>query len=432
MLKIWLNWLQPSLGVLGVVLVLSNAVSAHAGSKPIGKEPSIAPIENSQPKVVKPNGFTLPQQMTGAFSPTTGVSLPPDVAIRRLALDTIANSETKSPSFDSQASSRGLKPAPATAKSTNAYFVKQPLSSTAVYAPNSTAVPLVAGLFIGRSTGGTDRITPPIQPVATPVAKAVSVPTSSPAAIASAVVATPFPVMLPERMQQFNLVETVATEKKSPIVARSTRSASTVASGLQNILGDESTSQTGNALDTPVASGLQNILGNEPTGIQADSTVALNNLVVPAPKTTPPSNRGSLQLATSQSYISAVEFDLPGVMAPEPLVTSAQAIAKIVGEVDSTSVVESAQAISKAVGVKNVSQDLSTAVIQRKNNYETLISDKDLKSQSQSPWPIMSRSNSLGGLILGSRSTNEITAPMKGFKASNYSSLGIFNPTNQY
>jgi hypothetical protein len=422
MLKIWLNWLQPSLGVLGVVLVLSNAVSAHAASKVTGKETSKLPNGNSQPQVVKPNGFSLPQQMTGAFSPTSGVSLPPDVAIRRLALDTIANSETKSPNLDTQASRRDRgnivsftsSPSP---KSTTAHFVKhsqpQPLSSTGVYAPSSTAAPLVPGLFIGRSTGNAARFSPSIQPVLAPVAKAVAVPIATPKVVASAVVATPFPVMLPPQMPQSNSVQTVATEKTSPIVARST---TTVASGLQNILGGESSSQTGSGLDTTVASGLQNVLGNEPKAIQTDSMVALSKLVAPEPKTLPISNRGSLQLATSQSYVSAPEFDLPGIVASAP-------------------VIKSAQAMAKAVPVKNVRKDLSIAVVQRKNDYVTLMSDKELGSQSRSSWQTMSRSHSLGGLILGSGATNEhaiAALPLKVFKPSNYSSLGIFNPAHQY
>ncbi len=423
MLKIWLNWLQPSLGVLGVVLVLSNALSAHAASKATGKETSKLPNGNSQPQVVKPNGFTLPQQMTGAFSPTTGVSLPPDVAIRRLAIETIANSEPKSPNFNTQASrqDRGnivtFTSSPSTT-STNAHFVKhspvQPISSTGVYPPSSTAAPLVPGLFIGRSTANADRFSPAIKPVMAPVAKAVAVPISTPTVVASAVVATPFPVMLPEQMPQFNRVQTVATEKTSPIVAQSTRSNTTVVSGLQNILGGESSSQTDSDLDTAVASGLQNVLGNEPKAIQTDSLVALNKLVAPEPKILPITTRGSLQLATSQSYGSAAEFDLPGVVVSAPTVKSAQVVAKV-------------------VGVKNIRKDLATAVVQRKNDYVALMSDKDLESQFRSSWQTMSRSSSLGGLILGSRSTNEIAAlPMKVLKASNYSGLGIFNPTHQY
>jgi hypothetical protein len=422
MLKIWLNWLQPSLGVLGVALVLSNAVSAHAASKATGKETNKLSNGNSQPQVAKPNGFSLPQ-MTGAFSPSSGVSLPPDVAIRRLALDTIANSETKSPNLNTQASRRDLgnivsfTSSPST-KSTNAHFVKhslpQPLSSTGVYSPSFTAAPLVPGLFIGRSN--TARFSPSIQPVLAPVAKAVAVPIATPKVVASAVVATPFPVMLPERMTQPNSVQTVATDKTNSVVARSARSTTTVASGLQNILGGESSSQTGSGLDTAVASGLQNVLGNEPKAIQSESMVALSKLVAPESKIIPASTRGTLQLATSQSYVSAPEFDLPGVVPSEP-------------------VIKSAQAIAKAVPVKNVRKDLSTAVVQRKNDYVTLMSDKNLESQSRSSWQTMSRSNSLGGLILGSRSTNEpeiAALPMKALKPNDYSGLGIFNPFDQY
>ncbi len=428
MLKIWLNWLQPSLGVLGVTLVLSNALCAHAASKATRKETSkVSTTGNAQLKVAnKPNGFTLPQQMTRALSQTVGVSLPPDVAIRRLALDTIANSQTKSPNLDTQAARKnrgsivGLT-APSTAlrsigaKPTNGNFtrssVPKPFSSTAVYLPTPTAAPLVAGLFIGRSSGNVESFSPATQPVLAPVAK-VAVPVATPTVVASAVVAEPFPVMLPERMQQFNIVETVATEQTSPTVAQSTRSTNTVASGLQNILGGESSSQTANSLDTAVASGLQNVLG-ESKAIDTGNVVALNKLVVPELKV-PTTTRGSLQLATSQSYVSAAKFDLPGVAAPEPVVKSAQSIAKVV------------------VG-KNIRKDLSTAVVQRKTDYVALMSDRDLGSQSPPSWQTMSRNHSLGGLILGSRSTNEIAAmPTEAFKARNYGGLEVFNPGNQY
>jgi hypothetical protein len=445
MLKIWLTCLQPSLSILGVVLVLSNAVSAYASSKAPGTLPNKVSKGQPQQKAVKP--FAQPQQfgakgagIVAASTPTQGVrvfspraSASPDDAVRQLALDTIANSERKTPNLATKTSQQNnsgiasfVSPSPIGASSISAKSTKV---AATTHQLNSQSTPLVSGLFIGNSSTGTfDNNTANFPNLANPSSQAVlpvvaqAIPTAT--MMASAKVAEPLPVMQPAQVKPLSTgaVVTQAAPESNSL-------ATNIAKGLQQFLGNEPQStQKDAAQDTTVAKGLQQFLGNEPKSIQTDSVapiakavpvktdsvLSLNALVSPTKATSRSTNASSLQLATSKSYDSAADFDLPGVG------TQLQAV-------------KTAQPKVKLLAVKTVKTNLSTAVVQRKNNYVALMSDKVLKSQSRQSWTAMSQGNSLGGLILGTRSTNEIASlPINVVKASASNGLGVFAPENQY
>jgi hypothetical protein len=426
MLKIWLTWLQPSLGILGVLLVISNAISAQAASIATRSDANKVSNGHSPQKTGK---STVPapvaqQQRVPAVSSGLA-SVTPDVAVRQLALDTIAISESKSPSIASKAPlARVILPSTGIgsigANSTRAEFVNNPVA-TVTSTPRFPSAPIVAGLFIGNSSGSASSQFGSPSPAVVPVAKSITVPTPTATVTAEAITAEPFPAMRPEQMAKADLTPSVATQTAPQ--------SSSQVNNIQNFLGNEpNRTQTAGTLDTTVASGLQNILGSEAKTIPTDSVApiarsipgttdsisALSQLVAPAAKTAPTNTSGaSLQLATSRSYDSAAQFDLPGVATQQAAVKPAQMTAKVVAD-------------------KSVRTNLAKTVIQRKSDFVALMSDKPLESESHQSLATVSHSNSLGGLILGSR-TNEIASlPMKVLKAKNVDGLGVFNPANQY
>jgi hypothetical protein len=439
MLKIWLTCLQPSLGILGMVLGLSNAVSAYAASKNPGILSNKISKGQSQHKTAKP--LAQPQQfgtkgagIVAASTPTQGVRVfspsysSPDDAVRRLALDTIAKSDRKPPNLATktlQQNNSGLASfiSPSTV-GVSSVSTKSAKVTTTTRHLNSPATPLVSGVFIGNTSSTFDPdagnfpnlALPSKQPVLPVVAR--SLPTAT--TIASTKVAAPSP-LLQERIEQLGSTRTV-------VAPQSDLSATSIAKGLKQFLGDEPKSVlTASVPDTTVAKGLEQFLGNEPKSIQSDNVApiaeaipvktdsipSLSELVSPkaARRSTSAAN---LQLATSKSYDNSADFDLPGVATQLTAVKVAQPKVKL-------------------LAVKTVKTNLSTAVVQRKNDYVALMSDEPFKSQSSQSWTTVSQGNSLGGLILGTRSTNEIAAlPMTVFKASNVNSLGLFDPENQY
>jgi hypothetical protein len=439
MLKIWLTCLQPSLGILGAILVLSNAVAAHAGAKASGIVPKKISKAQSQQKAAKPSA--PPQQFgakgTGivmASTPKQGVrvmdyrvSVTPDAAVRQLALDTIANSQRKAPTLTAKTSQQNtgglssfISPSPVsvssiTPKSTNAKFVRPSVT---------TETQLVSGLFTGNSTTSTfDRPIENFPNLAIPSSQAVLPVIAQP--IASVKVAQPSLEIVSEQIKPTGSAETVVAQA----TRQSNSSATAVPKGLEQFLGNEPKSiQPDPVPDTTVASGLQQFLGNEPKSIQTDSmspvakatpvkvdsTLALSELVSPSKTAARTTNTSGLQLATSRAYDTAADFNLPGVA------TQLQAV-------------KTAQPKVKLLAIKTVKTNLAKAVVQRKNDYVALMSDKSLKSPSQQSWTTARQGNSLGGLILGSPSTTEIASlPMNVFKANDAKGLGLLDSTNQY
>jgi hypothetical protein len=429
MLKIWLTCLQPSLGILGVVLVLSNAVAAQAGTKATGILPNKISKGQPQQKSAKPSAPPqhLGEKGTGIVMTSTpqaarafdySVSVTPDAAVRQLALDTIANSQRKTPTVATKTSpqhsgvARFVSPSPVsvssiTPKSANGKFVRPSVN------PGTT---VVSGLFIGNSNTGTfDRPIENFPNLAISPNQAVLPVVAQPVALAK--VSAP-------------IKPVTSTEAVVPrTTGQSNPSATAVPKGLEQFLGNEPKSiQSAPVPNTTVAKGLEQFLGNEPKSIQTDSitpvalatpvkvesTLALSEIVTPTKAAARNTNASSLQLATSRAYDSAADFDLPGVA------TQLQAV-------------KTAQPKVKLLAVKTVKSNLAKAVIQRKNDYVTLMSDKSLTAQSPQSGATVGEGNSLGGLILGSRSTNEVAAlPLNVLKASSKKGLGLFDSMNQY
>jgi hypothetical protein len=427
MLKIWLTCLQPSFGLLGVVLVLSNALSAYAAPKTAGVLPNKISKGSSQPKTAQPlalsakgsgivTAITAPHAVR--FSASSYAS--PDDAVRRLALETIANSERKTPNLAAKTTQRNIQSGIASFIPPSTVGITS--ISTKSTKITTTTTPLVAGLFISNSSNTTFDASVKNFP------NLDSSP-SSPAVLP--VVAKAIPTAATKVAEPLSVVQSTQIKPSVTQTAPQSNSLATnVTKGLEQFLGNEPKSVRADAApNTTVAKGLEQFLGNEPKSIQVDSTTpiakaipvktdviaSLNELVSPSKAATKTANASSLQLATSKAYDSAAEFDLPGV-AQLQVVKTAQPKVKVVA----------------VKTVKTVKTNLSTAVAERKHDYVALMSDKPLQSQSRQSGTTVSHSNSLGGLILGSRTNETATLPMKVIKAVSVNNLGLFTPENQY
>jgi hypothetical protein len=77
MLKIWLTWLQPSLGVLGVMLVLTSPIYSLAAQKPS--------TVNRASKAVQSKSVVAGATKAPTGVELTGIAATPDLAVRQLA-----------------------------------------------------------------------------------------------------------------------------------------------------------------------------------------------------------------------------------------------------------------------------------------------------------------------------------------------------------
>jgi hypothetical protein len=374
MLKIWLTWLQPSLGVLGIVLVLSSSLSSYAAPKPTGL---ISTSKTPYQTVGRSNGTTIDRELLN------GISATPDFAIRQLAIHTMLQSGVKSTSFAAQApkASRDALASIVTpsaeiqrlsASVSKPQFVKHSVSSAVAYALEPSATMVVPGLAIGTSNV---RVSSQFLPESKPVVRSVAAKpiahlTPTTPLVASASVADPFPVVRPERMQSLKMDSALATVPTIGTKQLTENSIAGITVGLQGLLGNKPAVSL-----APVA----NAIG----GIKTDSMLALNHLVSPTTSLQTTVNGASLQLATAQSYTSAPKFNIPG---------------------ESILALTPAKPAHSEIAVKGVGQNLSTAVVQRKSNYVALMSDRFLTSREPQSWTTVSQSSHLGGLILGSQS----------------------------
>ena len=390
MSKIWLTWLQPSLGVLGTVLVLANPLCSIAA--PIAKLTARVTQKPAQPAYwnsAKSDGTSMDRDLL------KGVAASPDAAIRKLAMDAIATSGVQPnitvgrvpQNFNPLASFTGT---PArfnqlSAKANKSPQIKQSLTAALSQTNTPKSQVLVPGLAIGTSnvqvaSGGLPKLK-----LATPVAtmpkpKAVA-PVQLAAVIPATTVATPFPVVRPELMQKL---------EAAPVVASSVPDIKTASRNLQGlgIVSPGLPKAVGNISINPIASipnGLQQLLGNnldggtkvvnvpvaKATGPNFRSMAALNTLVSPAEIIAPATvTTASLRLATAQGYTSAVKFSIPG----ETVVTAKQV-------------------------QQNVTVATSTS---QRTNFVALIGTKVL-TPAIGAWTAVGHSSNLGGLILGSQ-----------------------------
>jgi hypothetical protein len=393
MLKIWLTWLQPSLGVLGVAMLLSSPLASAAVTKPAGAAPTKLPKQQPLAKpapsaIASTSGTTIDKELQSIAIPTT-----PDMAVRQLAIGTMANSNSYAPKLSARAPQKFtnnngnalasfLNPTEGLQNLASAkpQFVKHTVAaataSRSIQAKSSVIVP---GLTIGNSdvhlssrflpNGRTER------PSLT--AKLIASPTLTTGILASNSVATPYPVVLPQQMKGLRLTPEIANLPKMQIsVPQSNDVVGSIPAGLQRLLGNEPVRQ-------PIASIAPIAQAVSP---KSDTTVALSQLI--SPETPTLTARGaSLQLNTAQVYASVPKFDLPGVALSNP---------------GSNRQFQAAKPSTSIFAVKSMQRDLTTAVTQRKRDYVALMNDRFLLTSPKPVWTAVSQSHNLGGLILGS------------------------------
>ena len=382
MSKIWLTWLQPSLGVLGTALVLSNPLCSSAapnsGTTASAKVPAPYPSWSG----LKSTGTNIDKQLLKGI-PTT-----PDQAVRQLAIDTMAIGSKPSvatakgtQNFDPLASFTG---APVRFQQLSAK-AKQPLqmkqSIAAALNPTATAKTkvVVPGLAIGT---GDVRVSSQILPTVKPV---VTAKVSNPVQLAAVVpdktekVATPFPVVRPELMQKLQATPTVASRvAEVKTASRDLKSIGTISinpvasipNGLQQLLG--------NSLDGSIKASV--VPASKATGPNFRSISALTKLVSPSELVAPASvTTASLRLATAQSYTNVVKFSIPG----------------------ETTVASKPTNVARTLTAQ-VQKSVTTAT-SGQSKYVPLMTARGSISAIGQSWISASQTSNLGGLILGSQ-----------------------------
>ena len=413
MLKIWLTWLQPSLGVLGTALVLSQPFCAYAATKPVAvRNPSKVPTQYSQWSTAKSfNGTTLDRSVLNGIAGT------PDLAVRQLAVNSMvlpgmspSRSISKTLQSNSKALANVVSPAARfpnlSAKPTKTTKLVKPQQgkhtvaaalARAIDPPEMVPVP---GLFIGNSTAPVAKRVLPTggKLVAQAISSAseIGAPTPLSAMMAGKTAVDPFPVVRPEMMQKLQQTP-IATKTSTPkTVIHSLDPIATIPpvrpqAAIPKAIGPQAT--VPHSLD-PIAtipSGLQRLLGNnlnsQPTiastsvakvvKTQPNEATALSQLI--SPTTMPASvSAASLRLATAQAYTSVPKFNIPG----ETVGLTAKAMTPIVNPL----VVERKQ------------QNFTATVVSRKSNYVAVLTPVAKQS-----WTVVNQRNNLGGLILGSQ-----------------------------
>ncbi len=396
MLKIWLNWLQPSLGVFGTALVIANPLYSNAAPRPVSVNTATktAPLPTAWSSMKSSVGGTgIDRELL------VGVGATPDMAVRQLALDSITASGGKSTvAVVANRKSLATLTAPLVkskslaAKVSRTKAVKN--SITAALAPakiQAKSNVLVPGLFIG--TGDVkvaDRFLPALKPTArrAPLTKASAKPAAVLGMVASSTIADPYPVVRPAMMQQ---LQNTTVAVKTPAIKTTPRTLAPIASTAARLPLVETASLSDPTAGIP--SGLQSLLGNSlndrPTiatapvakAITAKSNpfIALKQLVSPTVETASVSiSAGSLQLATAQAY-TAPKFSIPG----EAII--------------------SAKPVTRLLTIKPVQKKLAAATVGRKTNYVTLSADRQLSSVTAQSWTVANQKSNLGGLILGSQ-----------------------------
>ncbi|WP_310416324.1 hypothetical protein [Chamaesiphon sp. OTE_8_metabat_110] len=408
MLKIWLTWLQPSLGVLGTALVLSNPLCTYAATKPAPRNISKAATPTAQWSNLKSAGTRIDRELF------TGMAVTPDFAVRQLAMSSLGNPTAatkiapKARPVDSNPVTSFVSPGaryPQFAKTTKQ--IKPPAKNSAVASalarainPQS-AIP-VPGLYIGNSNPRVaNKFARTGTPVVPPVASAsdIGAPTPLSAMMAAGKSGVdPFPVVRPELMQKLErniAANNVPTTKTAPYALDpiATIPPAKPQAVTPKTIVSQVKSTPYQSLD-PIAaipSGLQRVLGNNlntqpivaanPVATNAKAInpmLALRQIVSPDTDTVATSvNAASLQLATAQAYTSVPKFNIPG----ETLLTAKQF-----------------KPVNDLVLVKRTPQNFTIAApSSRKTTYATT-----LAPTTKQPWTVVNQQNNLGGLILGS------------------------------
>jgi hypothetical protein len=387
MLKIWLTWLQPSIGVLGTALVLSNPLySSAAPNSNAANRATKTPAQPPQWSSAKSDGTSIDKALL------QGIAVTPDQAVRQLAINTMVGSgiqptapTAKMPqSFSPLANFIGT---PAKFKQLSAKANKPPQMKQSILAAlNSTSKPkskvLVPGLAIGTANVQvSSQVLPTLNPAVRTVSATtrVGTPVQLAAAMPETTVATPYPVVRPELMEKLQANPVVASVADVKTASRDLKSLgviptvsinpiAVIPNGLQQLLG--------NNLDGSIKVSVVPVV--KATGPNFRSMAALTTLVSPAEIIAPATvTTASLRLATAQAYTSVPKFSIPG----ETVATTKPA---------------------NVLTAKRVQKNSTTATIGHKSNYVAMMSNKGFISATRQSWLAVSQSSNLGGLILGS------------------------------
>jgi hypothetical protein len=389
MLKIWLSWLQPSLGVLGTALVLSNPLISSA-SPNLAAAPKTAKVPAHPPQwsSLKSTSVNVEEALL------KGVARTPDQAVRQLAINTIVTSGGQSTvaavetpqNFNPLANFIGTpaKFQQISAKANKPQQMKQSITAALTPAIKSQSKVIVPGLAIGT---GDVRVAAGVLPTVKPAVRMLSATTKAvtPVQLAAMMpaqtVPSPYPVVRPELMQKIDEkvaasiaeVKTATLDLKSlgaisaglpkAINTNSFNPIAAIPSGLQQLLGNNFDSGT-KVVVTPVA---------KATGPNFRSMAALTKLVSPADLIASASvTKTSLQLATAQGYATPATFNIPG----ETTVAAKAATA-------------------------SVRSNVTTATALNSKNDIALVSNRRLTAATRQSWTAVNQINNLGGLILG-------------------------------
>jgi hypothetical protein len=428
MLKIWLTWLQPSLGILGTALVLSNPLCTYAASKPFvvrNTTPKV-PTQASQWSAMKLNGTRIDGELSSK------IALTPDLAVRQLAMNSMTTpgispiAKVKTPQIGRNAVASFVSPSvnlPKTSakasKQAKPQYVKNSVAAALAQAINpQTPIP-VPGLYIGNSTPrGASKVASTAKAFPQPVAATTEIgaPTPLSAMMAAKTAIDPYPVVRPELMQKLDrnpvAVKTAPVVDLSPIANIPTVKSQSAAP--KTILPQAKANPAAapyKSLD-PIAnipSGLQRLLGNNLNSQpmvasakakvnRANPLVALRQLVSPSTPAVPSVNAASLQLATAQAYTANVpKFSIPG----ETMLTAKQF-----------------QPMKNLVVAKRIQKNFSAIITSNQRNYTTTL------APTKQPWMVVDRRNSLGGLILGSQPLTSVPQ-VASLLPTNASSVGL-------
>jgi hypothetical protein len=416
MLKIWLTWLQPSLGILGTALVLSNPLCSNAANKPtVANKVSTQPLQWSG---VRSSSTKIAPQLLN------GIAMTPDVAIRQLAIGSMGTTGLQPNNFTSKipqrsqkaissfvSSSHRVKPVLA-AKATKHQNSNNPVAAALALASQPSSMVPVPGLYIGNTdVRVSDRFLPAVKPLSRSTGSATEIgsPTPMSAMVSARGAVERFPVVRPEQMQKLGTstfasapAVRIAPYALDPIAAIPTSRSQAATPKLLNFKAAPAQS-----LD-PIAAiptGLQKLLGNNlnnqpivaatAVASKPSSFLALKQLLAPNNAISSASVTGtSLQLATAQAYTSVPKFSIPGetILAVKPAVTMPV--------------------------VQRIQKDSTVAVVGRKNNY-VLMSDRQLTLVKKQSWMTSDRQSNLGGLILGSQPQGMIPKVASLLPASN-------------
>ncbi len=384
MSKIWLTWLQPSIGVLGTALVLSNPLCSSAAPNSGTTASTKVPAPYPSWSGLKSTGTNINPQLL------KGIPTSPDQAVRQLAIDTLATSGNQrsvatakgAQNFDPLASFTGapVRFQQLSAKAKQPVGIKESIATALNPGTKVKTKVLVPGLAIGT---GNVRVSSQILPTAR-----VSMPVQLTAIVPTNIdrVATPFPVVRPELMQKL---------EANPVVASSVADVKTASRDLRSIGLPKVVDQISINPIASIPNGLQQLLGNnldgsikvsvvpvsKGTGPNFRSMSALSKLVSPSELVAPASvTTASLRLATAQSYTNVAKFSIPSetIVASKPT-TTANAV------------------------TAGVQKSLTTATSGQNSNYVSMITPSGSISAIGQSWLSASHSSNLGGLILGSQ-----------------------------